>query len=528
MRLFGLANKCVIIDEAHAYELFQERLLGAAVSWLADAGASVIVLSATLPTATRHALVDAWCRGHRTKPSPPGARGPLTLVNADGEVTNVPVDEASTGQHTELDLVPDPGPARLASLVLSEASSGGITAVIRNRVDSAHDLYHQARAQADQHGWRPEEIVLLHGQLLPRDRLPREELLRTALGRGNGHTRRNPARPARMLVIATQVMEQSLDLDTDRLYTDLAPIDLLIQRRGRLHRHALNDPGRPALMRDARMTVLWTPGTDGLPLVHRPTPHASGNPDAYVYAPYTLAISWHLLHGLANAPACAGCRIGKAPRRTVCFDPTRDGGFLMEAAYNPPDIPSGPMGALLSTLWKQWLDDLGDHENAAHVRALHPYGVDGGSAHIDDLKSGEAHGRGDDGAHEMAARSRLDEPATNVIVLFRQNHEGVPPVYSYDAAGERPADLADHSSQHDRHTQDAHRAQQRELLLNTIGIPANWFVHLLPVSAWPSVPHRPLRYRNVIVFDRSGRCVSGPDGPIRYTPTRGLHILHRP
>ncbi|MBV2356480.1 CRISPR-associated helicase Cas3' [Streptomyces sp. J2-1] len=532
LRLFGLANKTVIIDEAHAYELFQERLLEAVVSWLADAGASVVVLSATLPSDTRQAVADAWCRGHRIQPRPLRAEGPVTLIDRGGRVTGVRPDEAPAPQHTRLDLVCDPGTAALADLILREAADGGCTAVIRNRVDSAHDLYSEVYEQARKRGWRPEEVVLLHGKLLPRDRLSLETRLREVLGPGEDRTQRNPARPQRILVIATQVLEQSLDLDFDRLYTDLAPVDLLIQRRGRLHRHAPNQAGRPAPLREARMTVLHLPAPDGLPLVSPPTEYSPGNLDAHVYAPYALTMSWYLLNDLVTAPStcvsCAGERNPELQQGAACFDATRDGASLIERAYSPAPFPRTPIGSLLRATWEQWLDDLSDHDNTAHARALYPYGLDGEPTGVEALKSGEAHGKGDRSTGSLSARSRMREPGTAVVVLFRQNPGGREPFYSYDPAGELAADLGDHSAQHDQEALDAHRAQQRELLLNTIEIPISWIAYLSPVSEWPPFSDRPpLRNRAVIVLDPRGRCLSGPGGPIAYTPTRGLHLVRR-
>lgn len=264
----------MIIDEAHAYELFQRCLLSTTISWLADAGASVVVLSATLPADARQALITAWCPGHRTTPDTHDAAGPITVVDQHGAVRRPAPIEQPEPTDTTVDLLPDPGPDELAESLLTEAAAGGIIAVVRNRVSSARDLYTALLKQATAYGWRSSEILLIHGQLLPRDRLPVEERITTLLGPYDDRDNRNPQRPQRLIVIGTQIIEQSLDIDADRLYTDLAPIDLLLQRRGRLHRHAANDAYRPAGFQEARMTVLWNRGADDLPLVE-PPPHGS-------------------------------------------------------------------------------------------------------------------------------------------------------------------------------------------------------------------------------------------------------------
>ncbi|MFF7994819.1 CRISPR-associated helicase Cas3' [Kitasatospora xanthocidica] len=533
LRLFGLANKTVVIDEAHAYELFQERLLEAAIAWLADAGASVVVLSATLPSATREALVHAWCHGHRTTPQHSDSQGPVTLVDRHGHRTHASPDEAPPQLHTRVELRPDPGPAVLAGHLLHEAAAGGITAVIRNRVDAAHDLYTHARAQATEHGWNQDEIVLLHGQMLSRDRLPLESRIRRLLGPAADRAAPNPDRPHRLLVIATQVIEQSLDLDSDRLYTDLAPVDLLIQRRGRLHRHAPNDAHRPAGMRVPRMTVLWQPDHQGLPLVHPPTRTGPGNLDGHVYAPYALAATHHLLAGLTRARACPECQEARGAGAGIpiaCLSTPRDNEHLIESVYNPGPFADSPVGLLLSEAWDAWLAEHDNHENTAYARALQPYLLDGSPTDIDRLKSGSAEGQGDDGSAGLAARSRLGEPTTDVIVVFRQQTAGTgrPRLYySYDQGGLHEVDSRYYRVRDDS-VRDARRAQQRDRLLNTVPIPRSWFKHLPPVEEWNTPAGARVSRRLVIVLAPDGTCLSGPTGRLRYSPTRGLHLVPRP
>ena len=60
----------------------------------------------------------------------------------------------------------------------------------------------------------------------------------------------------KLIVVGTQVLEQSLDIDFDFLVTELCPMDLLLQRIGREHRHPSHDPQRPPRLREARCIVL--------------------------------------------------------------------------------------------------------------------------------------------------------------------------------------------------------------------------------------------------------------------------------
>ncbi|MFE4512953.1 CRISPR-associated helicase Cas3' [Kitasatospora sp. NPDC056783] len=534
LRLFGLANKTLVIDEAHAYQLFQERLLEAAVSWLADAGASVVVLSATLPAVTREALVAAWCRGHRTAARPTEAKGPVTVVDRQGRITRAAPDEAPAELHTRLDLLPDPGAAALAERLLCEASAGGVTTVVRNRVAAAHELYVHALDQAEKHGWRRDEILLLHGGLVPRDRLSREAAIRRLIGPGEDRRAPNPRRPTRLLVIATQVIEQSLDLDSDRLYTDLAPVDLLIQRRGRLHRHAVNDAAgtRPLGMRTPRMTVLWRPDRTGLPLVEPPTGRTPGSRDGLVYAPYALAATYHQLAQRTADRACPDCedaRRADPAARIACLSTPRDNEALIEAVYDPGPFPQIPMGTLLSTTWEGWTTELAGHANTAKAYVLQPYHpVDGTPSDLHLLVSGGANGRGHDGTPGLTARSRLTEPSVEAVLLYHHPRVGEHPSrhYSYDPRGRIRADLTWYS----RRAADraARRAQQQELSLNTVSVPNHWFEHLPRPEYWENPGIGVLRHLRVVILEPDGTAAEGSALKwLRYDPDRGLHLALR-
>ncbi|WP_371515844.1 CRISPR-associated helicase Cas3' [Kitasatospora sp. NBC_01300] len=512
LRFLGLAGKTVVIDEAHAYQLFQQGMLGAAVEWLADAGASVVVLSATLPAPVREALVRAWCTGHRALARDTGGTGPVTVVDQGGTVRRagededgvVPVQPRRVG--TEVRLQPLPGPTGLATQLLREAADGGITAVVRNRVASAVELHRTARDLGLRNGWRKDEIILLHGRLMGRDRLPLETRVVDALGPGSDTGGPNPGRPRRLLVIATQIIEQSLDVDFDRHYTDLAPIDLLIQRYGRLHRHHHN--ARPPWFREPALTVLWQPDGAELPVVEPPDrsngrPH--GNPDGGVYAPYTLAASWHALDR----------RAGEAGRFAL---DAREHGALIREVYGPSSPQPGALGQLLGRTEEDWHAAITNENNEVTARQVRPYGRRGRTPTTAyDLASGKAHGGGRDiGAPGIAALSRLGTPSIECLALYQQSNGAL----TYDRAGLLIADTLYHpADSRDR------RSQQKDYLLNTLSIPVTWVSDRNGIprpSTWPTL-HRPaLRYRRTALLDpTTGRCTSGPLG-ITYTPEEGL------
>ncbi|MDT0453664.1 CRISPR-associated helicase Cas3' [Streptomyces hesseae] len=506
LRFFGLAGKTVIIDEAHAYELFQQEMLSAAVEWLADAGASVIVLSATLPTSVRQTLVNAWCTGHQVTAKDTGQTGPIALIDQHGTVrrTGTPGGQEPRAR-TDVRLQPLPGPKALSTQLLREASGGGVIAVICNRVKFAIELHRTLIAQGDEHGWHEAEIVLLHGRLMSRDRLPIEIQLVGDLGPGPDRDLPNPSRPRRLLVVATQIVEQSLDIDFDAVYTNLAPIDLLIQRRGRLHRHSLNR--RPEWGREPTLTVLWQPDAARLPIVEPPDEavgRLQGNHDSSVYAPYTLAASWHAL----------ARRTDESGRAVIGAD---EHSALIHEVYGPTTPQPGLLGQMLARTGAAWEAGLTDVQSEAAPRPFRAFGRRGRNRVTAlSLTSGAAHGGGKhEGAPGIAAVSRLGEPFIECLALYQQDHGRL----SYDPQGMLPAD----TRYHPKDTPER-RQQQKDFLLNSLAIPARWFsVGRLPLpNAWPKIDRPGLRYRPTALFDpATGLCISGPRG-ISYSTSEGL------
>jgi len=529
LRLFGLANKTVIIDEAHAYQLYQERLFGAVIEWLADAGASVIVLSATLPASIRAHLVESWRRGLRTSAENEELQGPITVVDGLGRARSAAPAEPATPKHLHYELRHDPGIKSLARDVLAQGSAGGVTGVIRNRSAEAAALHTEALKQAEAQGWSTSEIFLIHGAQLLRDRQPVETILCQRLGAGPDASTRNSRRPDRMLVISTSVIEHTLDIDLDRLYSDLAPIDLLIQRCGRLHRHKANDPERPNHFSLPKLTILWKPDGGGvLPLVEpadRRAGRTIGNSDGVIHPPYTLAAAWHALQrGPAPQAPCRspGCHAPDEPLGMQCLDLPEFTRQLIETTYGPPTQTLGPAGDLLTHTRAAWEVHLAN-EDAQAVRALHPYDRSGGVVGLDGLMSGDAHGsRYGKAVRGIRPETRLGETYVDVTILYKHPENG----WTYDAAGTLKADLQSH-----RIRTPVQRQQARDLMLNTLKIPAHRFSGpdaLPPIDTWPTYESRPaLQHRNVLILSPEGMSTK-PLLPVIYTPSSGLRLQRSP
>jgi CRISPR-associated endonuclease/helicase Cas3 len=222
VRLFGIAGKVLIVDEVHAYDTYMSTLLDRLLEWAASLATPVVLLSATLPESRRKELTTAYRKGL-------GRPAEETASAAYPRITVV-AETATQVLHTEARL-----PSRTVSLRHVESADlvsdlqvalqhGGNIAVICNTVKKARELYQSVR------DLYPGEVHLLHARYLAKHRRERVE---AALGRVS----KNVQRPHRSVLISTQIIEQSLDLDFDLLVTEPAPIDLLLQRMGRLFRH---------------------------------------------------------------------------------------------------------------------------------------------------------------------------------------------------------------------------------------------------------------------------------------------------
>lgn len=263
VRLFGLHGKVVIFDEVHAYDAYQSELFCRLLAWLRAMNVSVILLSATLPSSVREAFVRAY--GAKTQPASGGGYPCLTLVH-DGQAVHHRLP-APASRPVALDWLGGQ-PADVVAYLRDKLAGGGCAAVICNTVARAQEIY---RAVVDS-GLAPGASYLFHARFPFAWRSATEQKVLSLFGRDS--TR--PRGPA--VVVATQVIEQSLDLDFDLMISELAPIDLLIQRAGRLHRHQRG--ARPERVSTPRLALM------------QPHLTAEGDPDfgpnAYVYRRYHL------------------------------------------------------------------------------------------------------------------------------------------------------------------------------------------------------------------------------------------------
>jgi CRISPR-associated endonuclease/helicase Cas3 len=249
LRHLALANKVVIIDEVHAYDAYMSSYLDRILSWLGAYRVPTILLSATLPNNKRKHLVDSYLGTEpleNTNPVLPDWTStrayPLITYTDGSDVYQCMPERSSRSLHVEIAAINDLDIVSELNMLLED---GGCAGIITNTVARAHMLAQQCSA-----AFGEESVKLLHSRFVTPDRIKKERKLRKLLGPPPD----NDSRPNKVIIIGTQVLEQSLDIDFDVVITDICPIDLLIQRIGRLHRHT--GRLRPSYLEQARCYVM--------------------------------------------------------------------------------------------------------------------------------------------------------------------------------------------------------------------------------------------------------------------------------
>ncbi len=260
MRAAGLARNLLVVDEVHASDAYMNEVLAAVLDAHLGAGGHALLMSATLGSMARH----RWL-GRDAADAPTLAEAidaPYPAVSTASQM----IDAGENDQHKDVSIRSEPEMrdfGAVADRALEAARFGAKVLVIRNTVDHAIGTQ-----EALMEAVGPEDIDLLfsvygiptlhHGRFAATDREMLDTEIERRLGRG---------RPAGgLVVVGTQTLEQSLDIDADLLVTDLCPADVLLQRIGRLHRHRQNDGTRPGDYTEPRC-ILLTPGDDLSPLL---------------------------------------------------------------------------------------------------------------------------------------------------------------------------------------------------------------------------------------------------------------------
>ena len=235
LRLIGLIGKILVIDEAHAYDAYMGKELEVLLKIHAALGGSAIIMSATLPFSTRQNFVDAFSKGigstdlelHQRKAYP------LLTHVAEGykKELSFSFKKEKTSKNVRLKFLN--AEADVERIIEKSIRKNQCICWIRNSVKDARETYQRLKNNSL-------KVDLFHARFTIADRLNIQTRVLKAFDKDSVDDQR-----AGRIVIATQVVEQSLDLDFDVMVTDLAPIDLMLQRAGRMHRHTRDKLGNP-------------------------------------------------------------------------------------------------------------------------------------------------------------------------------------------------------------------------------------------------------------------------------------------
>ncbi len=231
VRTFGLAGKIVILDEVHTYDSYTGTLLDNLVKALREIHCTVIILSATLTQERRDSLLGVQiktCRASKAYPL-------ISVVKNKDEVHEWEVEKIPDSTVSLTHIADN---ERALNEALERAGSGQQVLWIENTVAEAQNVYRMLSARAQNFQC---ETGLIHSRFIVIDRDKKENYWIDILGKGKQAKRQERGR----ILVGTQVLEQSLDIDADFLITRLAPTDMLLQRMGRLWRHRENDSLRP-------------------------------------------------------------------------------------------------------------------------------------------------------------------------------------------------------------------------------------------------------------------------------------------
>lgn len=486
VRLLGLSHKVVIFDEVHAYDAYMSVLFERLLAWLGRIGTSVVILSATLPNKTREKLVRAYA-GDSSKRVPAANYPRLTVASLQSEVISAELAKPEP-RKLAYDWIAD-DVAGVVGRLRAELAHGGCAAVICNTVARAQTIY-KAIKEAKLIEDETENLILFHA------RFPmawREDIETKVLGKFGPNRQdkreRNPQRPNKAIVVATQVIEQSLDLDFDVMISDHAPADLLLQRAGRLHRHTVNHATRT---HPDRLLIMEPQTVAGLPNLSRA--------DKLVYDEHTLLRSWLVLKGRL------------VPQVTL----PDDMGELIEQVYGEQPLPniSSSIQAILDRAKQSAAKQ--EHEDRYNAKQRIVPRPD------EDVMERENLGLEEDDprVHEaFQAYTRADRPGVNVVCLHRIDGQ----LY-LDPSGKTPA--------YDPRTKP-NAALARDLARQGVAIrrPAveKFLLQALIdaqtktiLTRWKKVAA--LRYHRVLIFD-AGTCILGDSGyTLRLSREFGLEI----
>lgn len=236
VRQYALSNKIIIIDEVHSYDTYTANLLKETIHTLKNLNCIIIILSATLTQKAVEQILDIKNKLPKTKKT----TAQITYVkNTETNINCIPIDYKVEEKkyQIEFDIIDDTikPTKQFVDKIIQKLENGEKILWIRNTILAAQKTYIEVKTRIKETNKQRLNIGLLHSRFKYNDRKTKEEYWIKAFGK---HRTNNMGE----LIIGTQILEQSIDIDADTLITDLCPIDMLLQRIGRCWRHNQHRP----------------------------------------------------------------------------------------------------------------------------------------------------------------------------------------------------------------------------------------------------------------------------------------------
>lgn len=267
LRYATLSRSLLVVDEVHASDAYMTVLLERLLKTHLQSGGHALLLSATLGSSARSRYLALT---PQTLQQPPATMSfdtacavPYPAISDHEAIRKTPpTGHSKMVAWTLRDIIDTP--ELIAEAAMDAAGHGAKVLIIRNTVPAAIATLAALERSAPDPAWLFSlngEPTLHHSRFSRQDRPALDAAIEARLGK---------ARPdGPLIVVGTQTLEQSLDIDADFLITDLCPMDVLLQRIGRLHRHARSSNERPERYQDAQAWVLTPPANDLTPMLTR-------------------------------------------------------------------------------------------------------------------------------------------------------------------------------------------------------------------------------------------------------------------
>ncbi|WP_329266655.1 CRISPR-associated helicase Cas3' [Streptomyces sp. NBC_01451] len=453
LRMLALSGRTVIVDEAHALTPFMQQLLGRLLHWLGALGCPVVLLSATMPARVSTDLVRSYLAGAGHRPSStagldcaPAYPGWLFAAAADASLTRMDphAGEAHAQRHRRTASLrlypvrhssytdPDDAPARESRLerisaeIAPVVQGGGCAAVACATMADAQAAYQHLHDTLPWPGGPEGQLLLLHARLPGHQREALTRLIRDRLGSAG-------ERPARLVIVTTSLLDMSLDIDVDVLVSDLASLEKLLQRLGRLWRFE-NLWGAGA---DRRPAWLRRQGVPRLSIL-QPTDHRGRT---------LIPAAWRTLEPALFTHAAAG-RLSGLPQRTLTLTLPDDVQHLVETVH----AGAAELARTSPDLTQHHTAYQSRRRGEEHLSALHLVPTWRDTLSLADLHRQRLHAR--------EAATRLGAMPRRLLPLYRTPEGRL----ALDPAGTRLLSL-------DR---EPTTAMIRTILQHTLPVPAAW------------------------------------------------------